>query len=50
MRDLILFAIVISVCILALRHAWIGILGWTWVSIMNPHRLTYGFIDRKSVV
>lgn len=44
MRDLILFAIVISVCILALRHAWIGILGWTWVSIMNPHRLTYGFM------
>jgi probable O-glycosylation ligase (exosortase A-associated) len=33
-----------SCSIMALRHAWIGILGWTWVSIMNPHRLTYGFM------
>jgi probable O-glycosylation ligase (exosortase A-associated) len=22
----------------------IGVLMWTWVSVMNPHRLTYGFI------
>lgn len=44
MRDLALLAIVLAICILALRHAWIGILGWTWVSVMNPHRLTYGFM------
>jgi putative inorganic carbon (HCO3(-)) transporter len=44
MRDIVLFGLVISCCAMALRHAWIGILGWTWVSIMNPHRLTYGFM------
>ena len=44
MRDLVLFLMVVSCCFLSLRHAWIGILGWTWVSIMNPHRLTYGFM------
>lgn len=44
MRDLVLFGLVLACCAMALRHAWIGILGWTWVSIMNPHRLTYGFM------
>lgn len=44
MRDLVLFGLVMSCCAMALRHAWLGILGWTWVSIMNPHRLTYGFM------
>lgn len=44
MRDIVLFGLVMACCALALRHAWIGILGWTWVSIMNPHRLTYGFM------
>lgn len=27
----------------ALRRPWIGIILWTWLSIMNPHRYTYGF-------
>lgn len=44
MRDIVLFGVIVSCCVMALRHAWVGILGWTWVSIMNPHRLTYGFM------
>lgn len=44
MRDIVLLGLILSCCAMALRHAWIGILGWTWVSIMNPHRLTYGFM------
>lgn len=27
----------------ALRHTWIGVLLWTWISIMNPHKLAFGF-------
>ncbi len=43
MRDLLIVAIVASGCIVALRRPWIGVLLWTWLSIMNPHRYTYGF-------
>jgi len=25
------------------RHTWVGVLLWTWISIMNPHRLAFGF-------
>ena len=43
MRDILLFAIVTAGCFAALRRPWIGIMLWTWLSIMNPHRYTYGF-------
>ncbi len=42
MRDLLVLAIVIPVAILALRRPWVGVLLWTWLSIMNPHRYTWG--------
>lgn len=43
MRDILLISIVITMAILALKRPWIGIMLWTWLSIMNPHRYTYGF-------
>lgn len=43
MRDLLITGIVLGALPFALRHAWIGILLWTWISIMNPHRLAWGF-------
>lgn len=43
MRDLVLIGIVGMGCVMALRQPWIGVLLWTWLSIMNPHRYTYGF-------
>lgn len=43
MRDLLLVGIFLAVLPFALRHTWIGVLLWTWLSIMNPHRLTFGF-------
>ena len=42
MRDLLVIAIVLAGCIATLRWPWIGIMLWTWLSIMNPHRYTYG--------
>ena len=43
MRDLLLVGIVVAGCLVALKRPWIGVLLWTWLSIMNPHRYTYGF-------
>lgn len=42
MRDLIIIAIVVVGAIAALRRPWIGVMLWTWLSIMNPHRLAWG--------
>ncbi|MDP2323778.1 MAG: putative O-glycosylation ligase, exosortase A system-associated [Gammaproteobacteria bacterium] len=42
MRDIILIAIVLAGSLAALRRPWIGIMLWTWLSIMNPHRYTWG--------
>ncbi|MEW5781480.1 MAG: putative O-glycosylation ligase, exosortase A system-associated [Pseudomonadota bacterium] len=42
MRDLIILAIVIAGAAVALWRPWIGILLWTWVSLMNPHRYAWG--------
>ena len=41
MRDYVLGPIILGLAIFALRHPWIGVLGWTWVSIMNPHTYSW---------
>lgn len=41
MRDLVLLAVLVWIIIQAFKRPWIGILGWTWMSIMNPHQLTW---------
>lgn len=42
MRAYLVLMIVFSGAAWALMHPSVGVLLWTWVSIMNPHRLTYG--------
>ncbi|MFZ2388042.1 MAG: putative O-glycosylation ligase, exosortase A system-associated [Polaromonas sp.] len=42
MRDILVISIVMAGALAALRRPWIGIMLWTWLSIMNPHRYTYG--------
>ena len=42
-RDLLILALVAWGCVLALRKPWIGIMLWTWLSIMNPHRYAWGW-------
>lgn len=41
MRDLVLLVIIGWCFLQAFRRPWIGILCWTWISIMNPHQLTW---------
>ena len=43
MRDLIIVAICVFGSLVALRKPWIGVLVWTWLSLMNPHRYAWGF-------
>lgn len=43
MRDFLIVAIVLYAGVIALRKPWVGIMLWTWLSIMNPHRYTWGF-------
>ena len=43
MRDIIIMSIVVVTALMALRRPWIGVMLWTWISIMNPHRYAYGF-------
>jgi probable O-glycosylation ligase (exosortase A-associated) len=42
-RDILVTAIVLGTLPFVLRHAYIGVFLWTWLSVMNPHRLTWSF-------
>jgi putative inorganic carbon (hco3(-)) transporter len=42
MRDYLIFAIVFGLLPFVLNRPVLGILLFTWISLMNPHRLTYG--------
>lgn len=42
MRDLVILMIVIPGLLITLRQPWVGVILWTWLSLMNPHRYTYG--------
>jgi len=43
MRDVLLAIIIFGSVPFILRRPWIGVMMWVWVSLMSPHRLTYGF-------
>jgi len=41
MRDLTLLVIIGWCFLQAFRRPWVGIMCWTWLSIMNPHQLSW---------
>lgn len=41
MRDLLLLVVIAGGALYALRAPWVGVIGWTWISMMNPHGLSY---------
>ncbi|SFB74714.1 putative O-glycosylation ligase, exosortase A system-associated [Massilia yuzhufengensis] len=43
MRDIVITLIVLGSLPFALKRPWIGVLMWVWISVMNPHRLSWGF-------
>lgn len=43
MRDIVITIMVFATLPYILRHAFFGVLVWSWLSYMNPHRLAWGF-------
>lgn len=43
MRDILITLIVLVGCVYTFKKPYVGVLLWSWLSYMNPHRLTYGF-------
>lgn len=43
MRDLLITLLVIAALPMVLMQPWVGILVWSWLGYMNPHKLAYGF-------
>lgn len=43
MRDLAITLMVLLGCFWTLRLPFVGILMWTWITMMDPHQLSFGF-------
>jgi probable O-glycosylation ligase (exosortase A-associated) len=43
MRDIVVTLIVFGSIPFILYRPWIGVLMWSWIAYMNPHRLAWGF-------
>ncbi len=43
MRDLFVTGVIFSLIPFIFWRPWYGILVWSWLAYMNPHRLTWGF-------
>lgn len=46
MRDIVLAALVGALLIAVFKHPVVGAYLWAWLSLMNPHKLTFGFAFR----
>jgi probable O-glycosylation ligase (exosortase A-associated) len=43
LRDIALTLFILGLLPFILARAWVGVLVWTWIGLMNPHKLTFGF-------
>lgn len=43
MRDLFVTGLIFGMLPFVFKRPWLGILLWSWLGYMNPHRLTWGF-------
>lgn len=43
MRDYALLVVFVGLIPFVLVRPWIGVLVWSWIGFMNPHKLGYGF-------
>jgi probable O-glycosylation ligase (exosortase A-associated) len=43
MRDILVVSVFAVGVLMALRRPWLGVMLWTWISLMSPHRYCYGF-------
>jgi probable O-glycosylation ligase (exosortase A-associated) len=47
MRDILLTAIIVSLLPICFVRPWVGILVWSWLGYMNPHRFTWSFANSR---
>lgn len=45
MRDILLLVLFSIVLPFAVRFTWVAVLLWSWISLMNPHKLAFGFAN-----
>src|ERR1700751_946033 len=45
MRDLFLLAAILAIVPLTFRAPIVGLLAWIWISLMNPQREVYSFLN-----
>jgi len=43
MRDFALAAVLVALLAMAVARPFVGVLVWSWISFMNPHREAFGF-------
>src|SRR6201995_3128476 len=43
MRDVLLCVLLSTGALIAISRPWFGVMLWALISIMNPHRLSWGF-------
>jgi len=46
MRDIVLALVIAGMLPMIISRPHLGALAWVWISMMNPHTLTYGFAQR----
>jgi probable O-glycosylation ligase (exosortase A-associated) len=49
MRDIAVTLAVFGSLPFIIKRPWIGILVWSWLGFMNPHRLAWGFADHATI-
>jgi putative inorganic carbon (hco3(-)) transporter len=43
MRDIVLALVIAGLLPMAFKRPWVGALMFAWVSVMNPHKMAWGF-------
>lgn len=43
MRDIVIAVVIIGFIPYILKRTHVGVMVWSWLAIMNPHRMTFGF-------
>jgi putative inorganic carbon (hco3(-)) transporter len=49
-REILLVLAILAALGMTFRYPFVGILLWTWFTLQNPHRETFGFVDSANVV
>jgi len=49
MRDIVLAIVLLASLPMIWKRPWFGIIVWTWLGFMNPHRMAWGFMVDQPV-